>query len=194
MHIKKNFQSTGHIRIIGGQWRGYNLSVLNNPGLRPTTDRMRETLFNWLDPVIQNARCLDCFAGSGSLGLEALSRGASNATLLEINRAASIQLTKNIQFLTVVMSAKVITTDTLYWLMQPGETFDVIFIDPPFYQGIVENVITLLEQYKRLADKSWIYIETEVEKIIPNLASCWQLHREKLTRNVAYRLYVRRLY
>lgn len=86
--------AAGQIRIIGGQWRGRKLPVPNSPGLRPTTDRVRETLFNWLAPVIQDARCLDCFAGSGALGLEALSRYAGSATLLEFERPVAQQLEK----------------------------------------------------------------------------------------------------
>lgn len=86
--------AAGQIRIIGGQWRGRKLPVPSSPGLRPTTDRVRETLFNWLAPVIQGARCLDCFAGSGALGLEALSRYAGSATLLEYERPVAQQLEK----------------------------------------------------------------------------------------------------
>ena len=93
---KPNHSGSGQIRIIGGQWRGRKLPVPDSPGLRPTTDRVRETLFNWLAPVMVDAHCLDCFAGSGALGLEALSRYAANATLLEMDRAVSQQLQKNL--------------------------------------------------------------------------------------------------
>ncbi|ADO11161.1 Putative methylase [Pantoea vagans C9-1] len=95
--MNKNPRSTGgagQIRIIGGQWRGRKLPVPDSAGLRPTTDRVRETLFNWLAPVLPEARCLDCFAGSGALGLEALSRYAGSATLLELERPVAQQLTK----------------------------------------------------------------------------------------------------
>lgn len=92
---KAQAAAAGQIRIIGGQWRGRKLPVPNSAGLRPTTDRVRETLFNWLAPVIQGARCLDCFAGSGALGLEALSRYAGSATLLEFERPVAQQLEKS---------------------------------------------------------------------------------------------------
>ncbi len=113
-------RSAGQIRIIGGRWRGRKLPVPDSPGLRPTTDRVRETLFNWLAPVIQGARCLDCFAGSGALGLEALSRAAASVTLLEQDRAVSAQLSRNLQVLQTqqaqqAQQAQVITADSLRW-------------------------------------------------------------------------------
>ena len=93
---KPNHAGSGQIRIIGGQWRGRKLPVPESPGLRPTTDRVRETLFNWLAPSMVDARCLDCFAGSGALGLEALSRYAGSTTLLEMERGVAQQLQKNL--------------------------------------------------------------------------------------------------
>src|SRR5690606_3480130 len=93
---KPSSSGSGQIRIIGGQWRGRKLPVTDSPGLRPTTDRVRETLFNWLAPHMVDARCLDCFAGSGALGLESLSRYAAHATLLEMERAVAQQLQKNL--------------------------------------------------------------------------------------------------
>ena len=140
--MNKNPRSTGgtgQIRIIGGQWRGRKLPVPDSAGLRPTTDRVRETLFNWLAPVLPEARCLDCFAGSGALGLEALSRYAGSATLLELERPVAQQLTKNLQTLRA-SNGTVIQTNTLNWLAQPGEPFDVVFIDPPFRQGLLAQI------------------------------------------------------
>lgn len=183
-------RSAGQIRIIGGRWRGRKLPVPNSPGLRPTTDRVRETLFNWLAPVIQEARCLDCFAGSGALGLEALSRGAASVTLLEQDRAVSAQLTKNLQVLQA-QQGQVIIADSLRWLAQPGDAFNVVFIDPPFRQGMITNTVATLERHRRLADDAWIYIETETEGPSPEVPPHWQLHREKIAGQVAYRLYIR---
>lgn len=116
---KPTHSGSGQIRIIGGQWRGRKLPVPDSPGLRPTTDRVRETLFNWLAPVMVDAHCLDCFAGSGALGLEALSRYAAQATLLEMDRAVSQQLQKNLATLKA-NNARVVNTNTLAFLSQRG--------------------------------------------------------------------------
>ncbi|KFW99952.1 16S rRNA methyltransferase [Pectobacterium betavasculorum] len=188
---KKNASSAaGQIRIIGGQWRGRKLPVPDSPGLRPTTDRVRETLFNWLAPVIQQARCLDCFAGSGALGLEALSRYAAHATLLEMERAVAQQLTQNLALLRAE-NAEVVNTDALNWLAKPGTPFDVVFLDPPFRKELLNNTLALLEQQGWLAPDAWIYVETEVENAQLTIPDNWQLHREKIAGQVAYRLYIR---
>lgn len=181
--------ATGQIRIIGGQWRGRKLPVPNSPGLRPTTDRVRETLFNWLAPVIQGARCLDCFAGSGALGLEALSRYAGSATLLEFERPVAQQLEKNLALLQG--KGVVINTNALSWLAGDGQPFDVVFLDPPFRKGLLAETVLLLEQRGWLADEAWIYVEAEAESAAADVPASWQLHREKVAGQVAYRLYLR---
>ncbi|MCG8155999.1 16S rRNA (guanine(966)-N(2))-methyltransferase [Brenneria goodwinii] len=188
---KKNASSAaGQIRIIGGQWRGRKLPVPDSPGLRPTTDRVRETLFNWLAPVIQQSRCLDCFAGSGALGLEALSRYAAHATLLERERGVAQQLTQNLMLLRAE-NARVVNIDTLQWLAQTGEPFDVVFLDPPFRKDLLNNTLSLLEQQGWLAPDAWIYVETEAENAQLIIPDNWRLHREKIAGQVAYRLYIR---
>ncbi|MFU9136580.1 16S rRNA (guanine(966)-N(2))-methyltransferase [Erwinia tasmaniensis] len=190
MNKKNSSNSAGQIRIIGGQWRGRKLPVPDSAGLRPTTDRVRETLFNWLAPDIQAARCLDCFAGSGALGLEALSRHAASATLLELERPVAQQLEKNL----VTLGAKtgrVVHTNTLQWLAKQGEPHDLVFIDPPFRKGLLEQTLTLLETQGWLADEALIYVESEVENGLPPVPASWQLHREKIAGQVAYRLYIR---
>ncbi|RLM16131.1 16S rRNA (guanine(966)-N(2))-methyltransferase RsmD [Gibbsiella quercinecans] len=181
--------AAGQIRIIGGQWRGRKLPVPNSPGLRPTTDRVRETLFNWLAPVIQGARCLDCFAGSGALGLEALSRYAGSATLLEFERPVAQQLEKNLVLLQG--HGQVINTNTLNWLAGDGEPFDVVFLDPPFRKGLLADTVQLLEQQGWLADEAWVYVEAEAESAAADVPVNWALHREKVAGQVAYRLYIR---
>ncbi|EHD23582.1 MULTISPECIES: 16S rRNA (guanine(966)-N(2))-methyltransferase [Brenneria] len=188
---KKNASSAaGQIRIIGGQWRGRKLPVPDSPGLRPTTDRVRETLFNWLAPVIQQSRCLDCFAGSGALAVEALSRHAAHATLLETERAVARQLTQNLTLLRAE-NALVVNTDTLHWLAQTGEPFDVVFVDPPFRRDLLNQTLTLLERQGWLAPEAWIYVETEAENSHLTIPDGWLLHREKIAGQVAYRLYLR---
>jgi len=190
MTKKPRSAGSGQIRIIGGLWRGRKLPVPDSNGLRPTTDRVRETLFNWLSPDIQGARCLDCFAGSGALGLEALSRHAASATLLELERPIAQQLTKNLANLGA-KTARVINTNTLQFLAQPGEPHDLVFIDPPFRKGLLEQTITLLESGGWLADEALIYVESEMENAMPPVPVSWQLYREKIAGQVACRLYAR---
>ncbi|KOY62940.1 16S rRNA (guanine(966)-N(2))-methyltransferase [Photorhabdus heterorhabditis] len=192
MAKKSQQQSMGQIRLIGGKWRSRKLPVPNSPGLRPTTDRVRETLFNWLAPVIQEARCLDCYAGSGALGLEALSRYAKQAILIEYERNIAKQLSANLALLGA-KNAEIINDSALNYLSQPGTPCDVIFLDPPFRQGMLAKTIKLLEQQGWLADKSWIYVEAESESAAADVPANWQLHREKVAGQVAYRLYIRYL-
>lgn len=183
-------QSAGQIRIIGGKWRGRKLPVPDSPGLRPTTDRVRETLFNWLAPMIQGARCLDCFAGSGALGLEALSRYAGEAILLEADRHVAKQLSSNLTLLSAE-NGQVVHTNSLQWLAQPGQPFDLVFLDPPFRKDLLAETINLLEQFNWLAAEAWIYVEAEAESAAADVPASWQLHREKIAGQVAYRLYIR---
>ena len=187
---KPNHAGSGQIRIIGGQWRGRKLPVPESPGLRPTTDRVRETLFNWLAPSIVDASCLDCFAGSGALGLEALSRYAANATLLEMERGVAQQLQKNLATLKA-SNAKVVNTNTLAFLAQAGAPHDIVFVDPPFRKGLLEETLKLLENNGWLSDEALIYIESEVENGLPPVPANWHVYREKVAGQVAYRLYQR---
>lgn len=187
---KPNHAGSGQIRIIGGQWRGRKLPVPESPGLRPTTDRVRETLFNWLAPSIVDASCLDCFAGSGALGLEALSRYAANATLLEMERGVAQQLQKNLATLKA-SNAKVVNTNTLAFLAQAGAPHDIVFVDPPFRKGQLEETLKLLENNGWLSDEALIYIESEVENGLPPVPMNWHVYREKVAGQVAYRLYQR---
>lgn len=189
---KNNNTSAGQIRIIGGQWRGRKLPVPDSPGLRPTTDRVRETLFNWLAPYLVDAHCLDCFAGSGALGLEALSRYAAQATLLEMDRQVVGVLKKNLATLNT-HNGEVINTNTLNWLAQPnsGTAYNIVFVDPPFRKGLLEETVVLLEDNGWLAPDALIYIESEAEGGLPAMPVSWRIHREKVAGQVAYRLYTR---
>jgi len=177
----------GNIRIISGKYRGRKLPVLMSDGLRPTTDRVKETVFNWLMPYIQNSICLDCFSGSGGLGFEALSRGAQSVTLIELNKAAAQQLEKNKSLL----QAKELTiknANTLNYLEGCSQKFDVVFIDPPFRKGLIEQTINLLNNNLLAAD-ALIYIEMESEEAIQSIPENWQILKEKKAGQVAYRLY-----
>jgi 16S rRNA (guanine966-N2)-methyltransferase len=184
-------KSTGQLRIIGGQWRGRKLSFPAVEGLRPTGDRVRETLFNWLSQELQGARCLDVFAGSGALGVEALSRGAEAVTMLERDARAAAQLRANLGVLNAE-NGRVIHTDAFSFLQQPNpqEPYHVVFIDPPFQLQLWQQTIAALETGNWLASTASIYIEAGRESVYHPPAN-WQLHREKFAGQVNYRLYYR---
>lgn len=181
----------GEIRIIGGDFRGRKLPVLVSEGLRPTSDRVRETVFNWLQFDLAGARCLDVFAGSGALGFEALSRGAKRVEFIEFSGPVAKQLQANARLLKLD-SEKVSVTqaDACLWLDKPAASpFDVVFLDPPFHQGLLEEVVQLLFNNHWVHEGSWIYLEQERSKALPQLPGGWQLIREKTTSQVVYGLY-----
>lgn len=181
----------GEVRIIAGLWRGRKLPVLNAQGLRPTGDRVKETLFNWLMPYIVDARCLDGFAGSGSLGFEALSRQAKSVTFLELDKIVAKQLNQNLQTLKCGQNqAQVINQSSLDYLKQQQNQphFDIVFLDPPFNLGLAEQAIRLLSDNHWLAPNALIYVETERDKTL-NVPTNWALLKEKTTGQVSYRLY-----
>jgi len=179
------------LRIIAGLWRGRKLSFPDVDGLRPTGDRIRETLFNWLAPEIQGARCLDLFAGSGALGIEALSRGAEVSVLVERDSKAAAQLKANLEILKAGQG-RVVNADAL-GLLQKGNTdapYHIIFIDPPFQLKLWQSVIDALEAGNWLADNATIYIESgRDDEYHPPIN--WQLHRDKHAGAVSYRLFYR---
>jgi 16S rRNA (guanine966-N2)-methyltransferase len=179
------------VRIIGGQWRGKKLSFPDVDGLRPTPDRIRETVFNWLQFQLQGARVLDLFAGSGAFGLEALSRGASYAVLVEKERNAVTQLNSNLRELRID-NALVEHSDAQHYLQQRSEQpFDVVFLDPPYGQNLLQPCMTQLENHHFLADNAYIYIEAESTlKTLP-LPENWHLHRSKHSGQVSYHLAIR---
>lgn len=181
-------KSGNRLRIIGGQWRSRFLPFPDVEGLRPTTDRVRETVFNWLQPVVPGARVLDLFAGSGALGFEALSRGAQDLTLLEMNAKAVSQLKENVKTLNTP-DAHVVQTDALNWLAQCDQKFDLIFLDPPFNKGLLPKCLELIESRNILNENAWVYIESEQDLNKMNLPSNWRLHRDKKAGQVKLCLY-----
>jgi 16S rRNA (guanine966-N2)-methyltransferase len=179
--------TTGSIRIIAGKHRGRKLPVLMAEGLRPTTDRVKETVFNWLMPYIHDVNCLDCFAGAGSLGFEALSRGAAQITLIELNKAAAKQLQENKKLLNAD-NVMVTNTNSLDFLKSSTKQhYGLVFIDPPFREGLVTQTAELLNN-GWLADQALIYVEMEVQSS-QQLPNNWQLLKEKVAGQVAYRLF-----
>lgn len=152
------------IRIIGGSFKGRKLDVFDLEGLRPTTNRVRETVFNWISDKVINAHVLDLFAGSGALGLEALSRGASKVILVEKDRANANLLKSVVSSLpSGVGSAQVINQDALNFItdykQQGGAPFDLVFLDPPFSSDLLEKSVELLVQNELLADEALVYVE-----------------------------------
>ena len=177
----------GSIRIIAGKHRGRKLPVLMAEGLRPTTDRVKETVFNWLMPYIQDSICLDCFAGSGGLGFEAFSRGAEHVSFVELNKAAAKQLQEN-QRLLKADNISVLQGDVLAVIKSNDQKFDVVFLDPPFRKGLVEKTAQLLNE-QSLAESALIYVEMESEQSDQQLPLGWTLLKEKVAGQVVYRLY-----
>ena len=182
--------ASGHVRIIGGQWRGTRLPVADAQGLRPSADRVRETLFNWLQPVLPGARVLDLFAGSGALGLEALSRGAREALLVERDPALAESLRATVERLKAGDQAHVVRADALTLLRTPLHgRFEVAFVDPPFDLQLWDAVLAALHPW--MADDAWLYVEAPAAGCAFPTAD-WQLHREGHTRQVHYALFRRR--
>lgn len=181
----------GHLRIIGGQWRSRKLGFPEAPGLRPTPDRVRETLFNWLAAHIEGAKVLDAFTGSGALYLEALSRGASMALALDANATAISSLRHNLDLLGCA-TGQLLQSDALKYLeTQTPSAFDLVFLDPPFHQNMLPATCTLLEEKGWLAERAWIYTESETPPSALQMPATWRLHREKKAGQVYYSLWQR---
>ena len=181
----------GQLRIIGGQWRSRQFDFPMAHGLRPTPNRVRETLFNWLAPYVEGAKVLDVLAGSGALFLEALSRGAGSALALDLNSAAINSLRGHLLTLRCD-NGQLLQTDALRHLeQQPATPFDLVFLDPPFSQGLLLPACTLLEEKGWLAADAWVYTESENPPSSLGLPGNWRLHREQKAGQVYYALWER---
>lgn len=183
-----NKSRRNQLRIIGGDWRGRKLDFPDAQGLRPTPDRVRETLFNWLMPVIRGAHCLDLFAGSGALGLEALSRGAAEVVLVDSQAQVVAALQQNIDLLQAEMRAQLHQHDALAYLNQLNSSFDIIFLDPPYHQHLLQPCIDSLYQQEALTAQSYLYFEVNRDEALPNLPATWTIHRQKTAGQVGYYL------
>jgi len=186
---KNKPNSLGEVRIVGGEFRGRKLPVLMAEGLRPTSDRVKETLFNWLQFEVAGSKCLDVFAGSGALSFEAISRGAKQVTMLEFNAQNIKQLKQNVQTLKIP-NANIQQVNSLLWLdkksMQP---YDLIFLDPPFHKEFMQKTIDLLFKNGYLHEQSWLYLEQEKQLDWPALPNAWVVHREKSTSQVKFGIF-----
>ena len=178
----------GRLRIVAGNWRSRLLDIADVEGLRPTSERIRETLFNWLVPHIHGARCLDLYAGTGALGLEALSRGAASAVFVELSPVAERQLKMNTGLLDA-NDATVLRMDALEYLAdRPDERFDIVFLDPPFAADLLDETCRLMAEQQLLAEGALVYLEQDRGKAEPQLPETWRLLKDKTAGNVRYML------
>lgn len=176
----------GQVRIIAGSLRGSKLPVPERAGVRPTSDRVRETLFNWLQQQVAGRRVLDLFAGTGALGFEAASRGAAEVVLVERDATLAAELRTSASRLKCA-NVTVETSDVLAWLAAPpAGRFDLVFLDPPFDAGLWDSAAAALAPW--LAESAWVYVERPNGTVFAAPAG-WRLHREGRTREVHYALY-----
>ncbi len=183
-------RQSNQVRIIGGEHRGRRLSFPDGRGLRPTADRVRETLFNWLQSELHGAHVLDLFAGSGALGFEALSRGAASVCFVERARPAAQKLHENIALLKVAPRAEVKQMDArrLLAAAPPEQPFDIVLLDPPFADRLLPQVCQALIDGAWLAADAWVYLEQDAAHDWPGLAENWHLHRDGRAGQSVYRL------
>ena len=194
--VKPGAEGRNSVRIIAGGWRGRRVHFPDLPGLRPTPDRVRETLFNWLQHSIVGARCLDLFAGSGALGLEALSRGAKSLVFVEQAQAAARSLVKELERLGGTTKAQVVEMGASRFLRSAGEAFgkpyggpfDVAFLDPPFGKDALAEFIPLIDQGNWVKSGGLVYLENEKSAGAPALPSHWELLKSKSAGEVGYHL------
>lgn len=182
-------RSRGELRIIAGSLRGRRWPVPEVDGLRPTPDRVRETLFNWLAPSIAGRRVLDLFAGSGALGLEALSRGAGEVTLVEQDRNALKRLRETVQRFGLG-AVRIEATDALAFLRaQPvGAGWDLVFLDPPFHSALLAPALQRIAQRELLAPQGFCYVELPADAELPEVPASWQPYRSGKAGEVGYHL------
>ncbi len=173
------------LRIIGGAWRGRRIDFIELPTLRPTPDRVRETLFNWLQPIISGTVCLDLFAGSGALGFEAASRGAERVILVE-NHPKAVRQLQDVARRLQAGQIEIVQADALSWLQLTSEHFDVVLLDPPFGEEVLKTALGTLAQRNLLKHDARIYIETPANRAAPALPAGWTMTHRKQAGHVAY--------
>ncbi len=178
------------LRIIGGTWRSRCVSFVDAPGLRPTPARVRETVFNWLRDDIIGSRCLDLYAGSGTLGFEAASRGAKSVIQVENNALACRALKENAIAL-AANQIKIVQSDVFRYLESNAEPFDVVFIDPPFAMGLAVQTCQWLEEKGWLSKQAKIYVEAERILKLDGMPENWRQLKSKVAGEVGYHLYER---
>jgi 16S rRNA (guanine966-N2)-methyltransferase len=175
------------LRIIGGRWRGSRIAVPPLDAIRPSPDRVRETLFNWLQQQVVGTRCLDLFAGSGALGIEALSRGAAHVTFVDREPQVARHLAQTLERLGGASDAKIVAEDALAFLRREPQPFEIVFLDPPYASGVLDAVCTALAA-GWLAPQAFIYLESPAGQPLPPLPAGWRIHRSKRAGQVGYHL------
>ena len=176
--IMSNKANKGSFRIISGEYKGRKFEFMPSLDLRPTPDRLRETLFNWLGQSIDGKTCLDLFAGTGSLGLESLSRGADKIVFVEKNSNHIDKIKEYIESLKAKGDISVIHDDVLTWLDETNDNFDLIFVDPPFHKDLAEKVLSKIRTNSLLANLGNIYLEVEKELDLSFLNGYWEVIKE----------------
>jgi len=182
---------SGRVRIIAGKWRGRTLKVLEHPGLRPTPDRVRETLFNWLGMNVVGARCLDLFAGTGALGFEALSRGAKAVVFVDKFPPAIKALHESAITFNALPCCEIVRESAVSYLEKiknKDQVFDIIFLDPPFATPLLAQSMSLLATSKLVGPHTLIYLESPRPLTAEDLPAHWQVLKEKVAGEVAYHL------
>ena len=177
----------GRLRIVAGIWRSRVLEIADVPGLRPTAERIRETLFNWLAPHISGARCLDLFAGTGVLGFEALSRGAREAVLVEPSSRAAALLRRNSEALGA-NGASILEGTADDFMAAAHDAFDIVFLDPPFDADALAGTCESLHESGLVRPGGFVYLEDDRSRSLPPLPPGWTVHRERTAGNVRYAL------
>lgn len=179
------------LRIIGGDWRSRRIQFADAPGLRPTMDKVRETVFNWLQWDIEGKLILDCFAGSGALGYEALSRGAKEVTFLEFNAAATRCIKESLESFNAD-NAQVHQTDAIAWLAQPDqqtqlEQYDVIFLDPPFGRDLLKPAVEIIAEKAQVG--CLVYVEVEANADLSCIPANWLETKRKDAKEFSFMLF-----
>jgi len=183
-------RNSSQVRIIAGRWRGRKIPFATQHTIRPTPDRVRETLFNWLSPYLANSRCLDLYAGSGVLGFEALSRGASEMVFVDsipaiISNLKSLHSVLKIDSTIGENKVQYLCRDAIKYLTSQDKKFDLIFLDPPYYQNIIQAVIHQLETNSVVNNNGLIYIEMAKDEILPTIPANWKIIKKKIMAQVA---------
>jgi len=166
------------LRIVAGEWRGRRLAVPAAPGLRPTPDRVRETLFNWLQGIVPGARCLDLFAGAGGLGFEAASRGAARVVMVEAAPRVAAHLREQVRLLDAAERMEVVAGDAFQYLARCDEGFDLVFLDPPFHADLLDKALATLAREGCLRPGARVYVEYAASGEPPALPEGWAIARE----------------
>lgn len=178
----------GRLRIVAGKWRSRLLPIPDVEGLRPTSERIRETLFNWLGPRIHGTRCLDLYAGTGALGLEALSRDAAGVVFVESSARAANALRHSIETLQAG-GAEIVQGDAIEFLCRSApESYDIVFLDPPFTDNSIDDLCRLIAERRLLKQGGCVYIEQARQSPFPDLPEGWQVRKSKTAGNVRYSL------